>query len=145
MKYLAFSYCVTNRRTLCQQQFEAALRVDPRFELAPAERGHPIWKVHYERAKQALSAVPAVKGNDSSAGKSDVARKGDAKKIAPKKSAPKKSDASASDARTSDARTSNPKPAASAAKSRRKGAKDESKAPAAGIIDARPSPDQKPQ
>ena len=54
LKHLAFSYCVTNRRTLCQQQFEAALRLDPKFELAPAERGHPTWKVVFERARKVV-------------------------------------------------------------------------------------------
>ena len=58
LKYLAFSYCVTNRRTLCQRQFESALKLDPNFELAPAERGHPIWKVVYERAKSAMRKAP---------------------------------------------------------------------------------------
>ena len=58
LKYLAFSYCVTNRRTLCRQQFESALKLDPNFELAPAERGHPIWKVVYERAKNAMRKAP---------------------------------------------------------------------------------------
>ena len=62
LKYLAFSYCVTNRRTLCQQQFEAALKLDPKFELAPAERGHPIWKVVFERAKKAQPKSAPAKG-----------------------------------------------------------------------------------
>ena len=72
MKYLAFSYCVTNRRTLCQQQFEAALRVDPRFELAPAERGHPIWKVYFERAKQAVGVQGSGSKNIASGSTSIV-------------------------------------------------------------------------
>ena len=134
MKYLAFSYCVTNRRTLCQQQFEAALRVDPKFELAPAERGHPIWKVHFERAKSAMVAAPAPKGSDAVTGKSGGDRKSSAKKAAAK----------ASDARTGDANTSDPKIPKSASKRGKKGAKDEPTAPATTMFE-RSSPDQKPQ
>jgi hypothetical protein len=79
MKYLAFSYCVTSRRTLCQQQFEAALKVDPKFELAPAERGHPIWKVYFERAKRAVANGSVSKGSNASGVKPVDAKTGDAK------------------------------------------------------------------
>ena len=58
IKYLAFSYCVTKRQTMCQQQFETAFRLNPNFELAPAERGHPIWKIYYERARGATHKAP---------------------------------------------------------------------------------------
>ena len=120
MKYLAFSYCVTNRRTLCQQQFEAALKVDPKFELAPAERGHPIWKVHFERAKLAVAKGSAPKGSDAAADKPGSGKKGDAKK--------------------GDAKTS-----ASASKGGRKNAKQEPKSSPVPSVDPRPSTDQKPQ
>jgi len=56
-KYSAFSYCVTRRTTLCRTQFEAALKLDPTFELSPAERGHPLWGPVYERVKKAQSAA----------------------------------------------------------------------------------------
>ena len=56
-KYSAFSYCVTRRTTLCRTQFEAALKLDPAFELSPAERGHPLWGPVYERVKKAQSAA----------------------------------------------------------------------------------------
>jgi Tfp pilus assembly protein PilF len=42
-KYMAFSYCVTDRESLCQVQFEHALRLDGHFILTEAERGHPLW------------------------------------------------------------------------------------------------------
>src|SRR5262249_39358072 len=42
-KYQAFSYCLTNRQTLCRTQFDKAFKLDPAFDLAPAERGHPMW------------------------------------------------------------------------------------------------------
>ena len=52
IKYLAFSYCVTGQTTLCRLQFERALRIDPSFDLAPGEKGHPLWGPVFERAKK---------------------------------------------------------------------------------------------
>lgn len=52
LKYLAFSYCVTNRPTPCRQAFERALRLDAAFDLAPGEQGHPLWGPQFARAKQ---------------------------------------------------------------------------------------------
>lgn len=54
LKTLAFSQCSTNATTACQQSFERAFRTDPRFDLAPAERGHPIWGPRFERARKAV-------------------------------------------------------------------------------------------
>ena len=51
LKYLAFSYCVTARQTLCRQQFEKALKLDPTFDLGPGEGGHPLWGPVFERVK----------------------------------------------------------------------------------------------
>ena len=42
-KFLAFTYCVTDRQTLCGDEFKKARAIDPKFNLAPAEAGHPIW------------------------------------------------------------------------------------------------------
>jgi hypothetical protein len=56
LKYTAFSYCVSNRRTLCRQQFVEALKLDPAFTLEPAELTHPIWGTEYNAAKRAASA-----------------------------------------------------------------------------------------
>jgi hypothetical protein len=42
-KYLAFINCVSNREIQCREEFRSALAIDPRFELTPAEAGHPIW------------------------------------------------------------------------------------------------------
>jgi hypothetical protein len=53
LKHLAFSYCLTNRATLCRQQFEKALKLDPTFDLAPGEHGHPLWGPVFTRAKKA--------------------------------------------------------------------------------------------
>ena len=42
-KYLAFIHCVTGRERKCQDEFNKALDADPKFDLEPAEAGHPIW------------------------------------------------------------------------------------------------------
>lgn len=52
LKYTAFSYCVTKRTTLCRQQFEKALKLDPAFDLAAGEHGHPLWGPAFTRAKK---------------------------------------------------------------------------------------------
>ncbi len=50
-KLLAFSYCLTKRQVFCEQQFAAALRLDPQFELKLAERNHPQWGPAFDKAK----------------------------------------------------------------------------------------------
>ena len=42
-KYLAFIHCVSGRDRQCRAHFRSALELDPAFELAPAEAGHPTW------------------------------------------------------------------------------------------------------
>ena len=42
-KHLAFIYCISNRVSQCRAEFRNALGLDPRFDLAPAEAGHPQW------------------------------------------------------------------------------------------------------
>jgi hypothetical protein len=56
LKYIAFSYCVTSRPALCRQSFDKALRLDPSFDLAPGEQGHPLWGPVFVKAK--LAAKP---------------------------------------------------------------------------------------
>lgn len=51
-KLMAFSYCVTNRITLCRNEFSKILEIDRHFELSPAERGHPIWGPAFEAARR---------------------------------------------------------------------------------------------
>ena len=53
LKYSAFSYCVTGRSTLCRQQFDKAIKLDPSFDLAPGEHGHPLWGPVFVKAKKA--------------------------------------------------------------------------------------------
>ncbi len=55
LKYVAFSYCLTSRSTLCKQQFEKALKLDPNFDLATGEQGHPLWGPIFSRAKKAAA------------------------------------------------------------------------------------------
>jgi hypothetical protein len=52
LKYAAFSYCLTKRQTLCRQQFDKAFKLDPAFDLAPGEKGHPLWTPAFEQAKR---------------------------------------------------------------------------------------------
>lgn len=42
-KYLAFVYCVTDRKKQCRDQFRDAMEIDSDFELSASEAGHPIW------------------------------------------------------------------------------------------------------
>lgn len=51
-KYMAFSYCVTSRQTLCRQTFEKAFKLDASFDLLPGEHGHPLWGPAFARAKK---------------------------------------------------------------------------------------------
>ncbi len=54
LKTLAFSQCSTGAITACRQTFERAFRADSGFDLAAAERGHPIWGPQFERARRAV-------------------------------------------------------------------------------------------
>jgi hypothetical protein len=58
LKTLAFGQCVTGRRAACHRSFEAVLALEPSFELAPAEAGHPSWGPAFERAKAAARGGP---------------------------------------------------------------------------------------
>jgi len=51
-KLLAFSYCVTNRVAQCRAEFSKILDLNPRFDLSPAEKGHPIWGPAFEFARR---------------------------------------------------------------------------------------------
>lgn len=52
LKYMAFSYCVTGRNALCKQQFDKAFKLDPGFDLAQGEKGHPLWGPVFDKAKK---------------------------------------------------------------------------------------------
>ena len=42
-KHLAFIHCISNRINDCRSEFGKAIAIDPHFDLAPAEAGHPQW------------------------------------------------------------------------------------------------------
>lgn len=54
-KYLAFVACTSGRMKSCHVEFRNALQADPKFELAPAEAGHPIWGPVFRNAKLAVN------------------------------------------------------------------------------------------
>ena len=60
-KYLAFSYCLTNRLTLCRGEFEKLLQLNPEFELNAAEAGHPSWGPPFRTVKARQKQAPAKK------------------------------------------------------------------------------------
>lgn len=56
-KITAFSYCVSGRRSPCRAQFDALLKLEPAFELTPAEAGHPVWGPVFVQSKKAAQAA----------------------------------------------------------------------------------------
>ncbi|MES2071491.1 MAG: TssQ family T6SS-associated lipoprotein [Pseudomonadota bacterium] len=77
LKTMAFSYCVSSRQTLCRQQFEKALKLDPGFDLEPGEKQHPLWAPVFEQAKKRVAAAaskPAGKAAKPASG-SDAVKK----------------------------------------------------------------------
>ena len=60
-KFAAFSYCLTNRMTLCRSEFEKILQLDSTFELEAAEAGHPSWGPSFRMVKARQKQVPAKK------------------------------------------------------------------------------------
>lgn len=50
-KYLAFIHCVSGRERRCRDEFRIALKIDPSFELAANEAGHPIWGPAFRSVK----------------------------------------------------------------------------------------------
>lgn len=53
LKYLAFTYCVSERPRQCRQSFERALQLDPGFRLEAGEDGHPLWGAAFEDVRSA--------------------------------------------------------------------------------------------
>ena len=50
-KHLAFIHCAANRIAPCRDSFRQALKIEPKFELTPAEIGHPVWGPVYRAVK----------------------------------------------------------------------------------------------
>jgi hypothetical protein len=51
-KYLAFIACTSGRKIQCRDEFRQALKLDPAFDLQPAEAGHPVWGPVFRSVKQ---------------------------------------------------------------------------------------------
>jgi tetratricopeptide (TPR) repeat protein len=64
LKYTAFSYCVMDDYARCREAFDAALRIDPDFELRRSERGHPTWDPVFGQAKAASEKVRSYNSTD---------------------------------------------------------------------------------
>jgi hypothetical protein len=57
MKYTAFTLCLTEKYPQCRAEFVKIYDVNPKFDLTPAEAGHPSWTRTFAAAKaQALRA-----------------------------------------------------------------------------------------
>jgi hypothetical protein len=67
MKHMAFTHCLQNRTTLCRTEFTRIFDVDPLFDLAPAEAGHPAWARIFATAKKAQEAKLAREAKDKAA------------------------------------------------------------------------------
>lgn len=50
-KYLAFVYCVTDRKKQCKRAFRNALEINSDLELSAAEAGHPLWGPVFREAQ----------------------------------------------------------------------------------------------
>jgi Tfp pilus assembly protein PilF len=42
-KHLAFMHCAAGRKDPCRDEFRRILAIEPKFDLKPAEAGHPAW------------------------------------------------------------------------------------------------------
>ena len=51
MKYVAFTLCLQEKYRDCRNEFIKIYEVDPAFDLAPAEAGHPSWTKTFASAK----------------------------------------------------------------------------------------------
>lgn len=50
-KHMAFIYALQNRESSARDEFEKAFALDTKFELSPAEAGHPKWGPVYRQVK----------------------------------------------------------------------------------------------
>lgn len=54
-KHLAFVHCISNREKMCREAFRSAFELDPKFELSPAEVGHPLWGPVYQSVRKEMA------------------------------------------------------------------------------------------
>jgi len=58
LKHIAFTQCLADKWGLCRATFVKIYDIDPDFDLAPAEAGHPSWTKTFAQAKaQAKKAI----------------------------------------------------------------------------------------
>jgi tetratricopeptide (TPR) repeat protein len=50
-KYLAFIHCAEGREAQCRDEFRLAIKINPAFNLEPAEAGHPSWGPAFRTVK----------------------------------------------------------------------------------------------
>lgn len=55
LKTLAFSQCLTKAVVACRKTFERAFVLDPAFDLAATEQGHPVWGPQFLRARKNIT------------------------------------------------------------------------------------------
>lgn len=55
-KHMAFIYALQNRESSAREEFEKAFAIDAKFELTPAEAGHPKWGPVYRQVKTDLAS-----------------------------------------------------------------------------------------
>ncbi|WP_194723302.1 TssQ family T6SS-associated lipoprotein [Noviherbaspirillum malthae] len=53
-KHIAFIHCLNGRELQCREQFQALLKVDPKFDLTAAESSHPQWGPVWRSTKGAM-------------------------------------------------------------------------------------------
>ncbi|TAK92061.1 MAG: DUF4398 domain-containing protein [Burkholderiaceae bacterium] len=53
-KYLAFISCAKDQQAACRHYFRRMLLVNPKAELNPAERDHPLWGPVFIEVKQEM-------------------------------------------------------------------------------------------
>jgi tetratricopeptide (TPR) repeat protein len=62
LKHSAFSLCLLGRKTACRGEFVKIFKIEPAFDLAPAEAGHPSWAKVFADAKQRAQAERRSRG-----------------------------------------------------------------------------------
>jgi hypothetical protein len=52
LKHSAFCLCLLEKKISCRSEFGKIFAIDPNFDLAPAEAGHPSWSKPFADAKK---------------------------------------------------------------------------------------------
>lgn len=67
-KHIAFIHCLNGRELQCREQFQALLKVDPKFDLTAAESSHPQWGPVWRSTKGAVEErLALVRGSSANA------------------------------------------------------------------------------